>query len=66
MPIYDFQCKKCGHVTTFLEQYSSAGEHACEKCGSKQTERLFSTFAAQAAGGSPSASSCPTGQCPLS
>ena len=64
MPIFEYQCKKCGHVTEFLEQAGSRKAHACEKCGSGKTEKVFSTFAAKS--GSSGGSSCPTGTCPLS
>ncbi len=66
MPIFEYQCKKCGHVTEFLEQAGSRKAHACEKCGSAKTEKVFSTFAAKSGGLSSSSSSCPTGTCPLS
>lgn len=65
MPIYEYRCRKCGHVTSFLEKLNSRKAHACEACGSKATEKVFSTFAAQSGGSSSEASSCPTGTCPL-
>ena len=65
MPIYEFQCQECGHVTSFLERYSNDAAHVCEKCGSKKTERLFSRFAAKSAQASQNGGSCPTGTCPL-
>jgi len=64
MPIFEYRCEKCGHVTSFLEKRGARRAHPCEKCGSKDTEKLFSTFAAKV--GSSSTSSCPTGTCPLS
>ena len=64
MPIFEYRCKKCGHVTSFLEKAGNKKFHACEKCGFKGTEKIFSTFAAKS-GGSSSGSSCPTGTCPL-
>jgi len=66
MPIYEYQCKKCGHVSSFLEKASSKGAHACAKCGSKDTQKVFSTFAAKSGGSSAAGGSCPTGTCPLS
>jgi len=66
MPIFEYRCKKCGHVTSFLEQAGAKKGHACEKCGSKTTEKMLSTFAAQTKGTSGTgSSSCPTGTCPL-
>ena len=66
MPIFEYRCKQCGHVTSFLEKAGTKKTHACEKCGSKVTEKLLSTFAAKTnlASGSGN-SSCPTGTCPL-
>lgn len=66
MPIFEYQCKKCDHVTSFLEKAGSKKAHACEKCGSRDTEKVFSTFAAQSGGASSGSSSCPTGTCSLS
>lgn len=66
MPIFEYRCGKCGHVTAFLEKPDSRKAHACEKCGSRATEKVFSTFAAKSGSSSSSASSCPTGTCPLS
>jgi len=68
MPIYEYRCEKCGHVTEFLEKTAARAKHVCEKCGSDQLEKAFSTFSARVAGDSSSTgtSSCPTGTCPLS
>ena len=49
----------------FLEKPDSRGAHRCEACGSKRTEKIFSTFTAKS-GTSSSGGSCPTGTCPLS
>jgi putative FmdB family regulatory protein len=66
MPIYEYRCKRCGHVTSFLEKVDARKSHVCEKCGSKATEKLLSTFAAKSDEASTSGdSSCPTGMCPL-
>ncbi len=65
MPMFEYRCRKCGHVTAFLEPSSGPQVHVCEKCGSKSTEKIFSTFTAKS-GGSSSVSSCPTGTCPIS
>ena len=69
MPIFEYRCKECGHVTSFLESAGKAGEHVCEKCGSKDTEKVFSAFAVKTSGvstgSSGSAPSCPTGTCPF-
>jgi putative FmdB family regulatory protein len=69
MPIFEYRCGQCGHVTEFLEKAGAKGEHACEQCGSTATEKVFSTFAAQsgqaAAPSCPRRGTCPSGTCPL-
>ena len=64
MPVFEYRCTRCGHVTAFLEKANARQQHTCEKCGSKDTEKVFSTFAAKS--GKASSSGCPTGTCPLS
>ena len=66
MPIFEYRCSKCGHVTPFLEEPDSKEVHKCKKCGSEDTQKIFSTFAARSGGSSTGSSSCPTGTCPLS
>jgi putative FmdB family regulatory protein len=65
MPIYEYRCKDCGHVTAFLERPGAKKRHACEKCGSPRTAKRFSTFAVHAGTSSSGDSSCPTGTCSL-
>ena len=65
MPIFEYRCKECSHVTAFLEKASSGRAHPCEKCGSKRTEKILSTFAAQSGAGASDGASCPTGTCSL-
>jgi putative FmdB family regulatory protein len=65
MPLYEYRCASCGHVTEVLEKADTKSRHTCEKCGGHRMEKLFSGFAVgnktESAGGS-----CPTGTCPLS
>jgi len=64
MPMYEYRCSKCNHVTEFLERAGSSEPHVCEKCGSDKMAKIISTFASR--NSTPQASSCPTGTCPLS
>ena len=65
MPIYEYRCKKCGHVTAFLEKPVTKKRHACQRCGSPKTDKLFSAFAAHAGHSASGDFSCPTGTCSL-
>jgi putative FmdB family regulatory protein len=66
MPLFEYRCKECGHVTEFLEKADAKGKHKCEQCGSTKTDKILSAFAVREGGTSGSArSSCPTGTCPL-
>ncbi|MEP0814567.1 MAG: zinc ribbon domain-containing protein [bacterium] len=46
MPIYEFQCAKCGEVEELLVSMKEAesGRFKCQKCGGKM-ERIFSVTA---------------------
>ncbi len=47
MPIHEFKCSSCGHKFSILEPLSESKDvKECPKCGSKETNRLMSTFAA--------------------
>lgn len=65
MPVFEYKCSKCGHVTEVLERPNTTEKHSCEECGSRQMEKLLSAFGV-GKGKSSSAGSCPTGTCPLS
>ncbi|NLM36703.1 MAG: zinc ribbon domain-containing protein [Firmicutes bacterium] len=57
MPIYEFRCAECAHQ--FEELCKSATEKVpCPKCGSQQTNRLFSPFAVSGGGRTSSAGGC--------
>jgi putative FmdB family regulatory protein len=63
MPVYEYQCNKCGHCFEFL-LLNRAEKPSCELCGSDDLKRLLSTFAPRVASDSSGSSSCPTGTCP--
>jgi len=71
MPIFEYKCRHCGHVTSFLEKAGTKGSHKCEQCGSSETDKVLSVFAARAGATSASdsrcanADTCPSGTCPL-
>lgn len=48
MPIYEYECKKCGYVTSFMEKarqrLSNFFKRKCEKCGSRRLNKILSTF----------------------
>jgi len=66
MPIFEYQCKKCGHVTEVLEKAGAKDKRTCAKCGSSEVVKLLSSFGVGRSGTSSSSSSCQTGTCPIS
>ena len=62
MPIYEYQCQKCGEkFDKLLRTMNDSTPITCTKCGSTQTTRALSLFAvgAETAG----KSAAPTGGC---
>ncbi len=51
MPLYEFQCKGCGHE--FEDLVLGAANPACPSCNSQQLERLLSVFAVNGGGDDP-------------
>jgi putative FmdB family regulatory protein len=41
MPIYEFECKRCG--ARFEELVAAGATAACSSCGSESTKRLYSS-----------------------
>jgi len=68
MPIFEYKCNKCGHMTEFLEKKADVRKHVCERCQSSDLQKLFSGFSVgQRNNLTPRGNdSCPTGTCPLS
>ena len=48
MPLYDFQCRACGHEFEALVRAGEEGP-ACPSCKGRDIERLLSTFAVSSA-----------------
>lgn len=65
MPIYEFTCRQCdARVEHLVRTEADARGLTCPKCGSKNLERQFSTFAAHAApAASTPLSRAPCGRC---
>ncbi|MCB0296755.1 MAG: zinc ribbon domain-containing protein [Calditrichaeota bacterium] len=64
MPLFDYRCKTCGTKFETLVFSSQKGPVKCEQCGSEETEKLMSSFAAHCSGfGSSSGSSSSGGGC---
>ncbi len=36
MPIFEFRCKKCGHVEEVLQKYDDPAPDPCPACGAKK------------------------------
>ncbi|NNG07464.1 MAG: zinc ribbon domain-containing protein [Desulfobacteraceae bacterium] len=52
MPIYEYQCNKCGCVFEELVMSSDCGdEYFCPTCGDEDTCRLMSSFSCGSASG---------------
>jgi len=67
MPLFDYRCQECGHLTEFLESLDSNARHQCEHCGSDRVAKAISALAIKRKGSASSEGSrCPTGTCPLS
>ncbi len=40
MPLYDYQCSKCGHVIEIRHGFNDVNEATCEKCDG-ELKRVF-------------------------
>ena len=70
MPLYEYECEKCGEVVEILwRREEDEKGMKCSVCGSSELHRKLSAFSAKVGsgsiGGSASAGSCPTGTCPF-
>ncbi|MGQ9462958.1 MAG: FmdB family zinc ribbon protein [Candidatus Fervidibacter sp.] len=54
MPVYEFQCNRCGHEFEDLVSLRDLeeGKVECPNCGSKDVRRKLSLFATRSTGGS--------------
>ncbi|MFW6164003.1 MAG: FmdB family zinc ribbon protein [Planctomycetota bacterium] len=44
MPIYEYKCTECEHVTEVLERPGKPSRPTCRQCGSRRLEKVFSAF----------------------
>ncbi len=45
MPLFEYRCEECGEILVVLQLFGEQPEElVCEKCGSKELKKLFSTF----------------------
>jgi putative FmdB family regulatory protein len=62
MPIYEYNCKKCdSKFEKLVKNAANADDVACPSCGSKDTARALSVFAAVSSVGK--SSPLPKGMC---
>jgi putative FmdB family regulatory protein len=68
MPLYEYQCRDCGHRFEVLQRMGEGSERvSCPECGQSQVDKQFSTFASassgaiQASGGSAIGAGCGSG-----
>lgn len=65
MPVYEYDCQDCDHITEALRRMSEADEPiACESCGGRKTNRRKSVFAAGVSSSSSGGGQMPGGCCP--
>ena len=56
MPLYEYQCRECGHRFEILQRLGEGAEGlVCPACGEKRLAKQFSTFASGSGSGSTTA-----------
>lgn len=51
MPVYEYQCKKCGREFEYQQRMADPDKTVCEACGAEALERIISRTAFQLKGG---------------
>ncbi len=69
MPIYEYECKACGHRLEALQKMSDEPLRECPACHEQQLHKLMSAtggfqFKSKTQNSCPAASSCGSGSCP--
>lgn len=61
MPVFDFECKKCGNKFDLMISNKDKDKVKCPQCGSPEIKQLISLFATPSSGSSSdSCASCPS------
>ena len=61
MPIYEYECPKCGKVFSHLHRRLNDAAPACPECGASDVKKKFSSFSAKVqTSGCAHADSCPS------
>ncbi|MGH7162542.1 MAG: FmdB family zinc ribbon protein [Planctomycetota bacterium] len=63
MPLYEYDCRKCGKRSEHLAG-GPRERPRCPHCGARRLARLFSVFAATSAKGGDAPPPCGQGACP--
>jgi putative FmdB family regulatory protein len=68
MPIYEYECKKCGVQFEQLVSISAKQKPPCPECGSRNVKKLLSMFGmggskSSSGGGGSSCGSCTSSNC---
>ena len=50
MPIYEYQCKACGHQQEYLQRLNEAPQTKCPKCGKKSLKKMVTAAGFQLKG----------------
>ncbi len=51
MPLFEYHCADCDEEFEELVSFSQSNDMECPKCGSKNTQKLVSTFATMGGSG---------------
>lgn len=71
MPIYEYECRKCGKRFEHLQRTAGDKPARCPACAGRKIVKVFSAFSVAAAHAhehapSPKCNECPSGSCPYS
>ena len=52
MPVYEYECQRCGAITSFMEKMFEkprlfGPKRRCSKCGSKKLKKVVSAFSSK-------------------